>query len=178
MKNKFLTLLLIVVLGVGVIGCSSKSDEIKENSGEPKTETADENQTQTAAPDTFSEEEMLSASRNLIDIWYKRLGAEKKEELEPVYNIFRTPETYKGAIEVFFDKGVAGAFKDVKVEAQKEQTGIVNETSFYYQAEVSVSSTNKKTGKTESFKESITMLVEKNDKGEYKIQVINGNGIQ
>lgn len=178
MKNKFLVLLLIIVLGVGVLGCSSKSEEFKENSGATQTETADENETETVALDTFSEEEMLSASRNLVDIWYKRLGAENKVELAPVYDIFRTPDTYKSAIEVFFDKEVAGTFKDITVETTNEQTGVVNENSFYYKGEISVSSTNKETGQIESFKESITMLIEKTEKGEYKIQVINGNGVQ
>lgn len=186
MKNKIGKFLLILsIIIIGVTACGNKEDEAQNQNQENETlsqnKPTSENEVEVIEEQEsiFTEEEKLAVGRELLDIWYvKRLSATEKEELNQVRDIFKYPEDLKGSIEVFFDNGIAGKFENITLQLDNERTIDMKEKVFYYEAEATVSSVNKETGDTESFKEIVKMMVEQNEDGKFKIQDIKGSMLE
>lgn len=172
MNYKWIAILFIMVLAL--VGCNN--GEVVEEPISQKGETEEPNDTEAIIG--LSEEQMIAASHELLEIWYKRLEAKTKEALQPVNDILKSPDALKGAVEVFFDKGLNGMFEDIKIETDNDRALVASEKQFVYQGEVTVTSTNKERGQEESFKENITMLVEKFENGEFKIVSIQGKMVE
>lgn len=173
------TAFIIFVVIIGLTGCGKKDAQPEKEAPaqtEPAQEEVELNKGQASG---FTEEQKLATGQELLDIWYvKRLSAENKEELEPVRAVFKDPERFKSGIEVFFDNGIAGKFKDITLQLDKERTVDIKPKVFYYEAEATVSSVSKDTGATESFKEIVKMMIEQNDAGKLVIQDLQGSMVK
>ncbi len=181
MKNIIIKIMLLVfVVIIGLAACGNKEAE-PEKEVPPQTEQAQEEEVEfnEGQASGFTEEQKFAAGRELLDIWYvKRLSAENKEELDPVREIFKDPEGFKSGIEVFFENGIAGKFKDITLQLDKERTVDIRPKVFYYETEATVSSVNKDTGAKESFKEMVKMMIEQNDAGKFLIHDLQGSMIE
>ncbi|HHW35847.1 MAG TPA: hypothetical protein GXX18_00875 [Bacillales bacterium] len=174
------TAFIIFVVIIGLTACGKKEAQ-PEKEAPPQAEQAQEEEVEVNEGQVsgFTEEQKIAAGRELLDIWYvKRLSAENKEELDPVREIFKDPEGFKSAIEVFFDNGIAGKFKNIKVQLNKERTVDIRPKVYYYETEATVSSINKDTGEKESFKELVKMMIEQNDAGKFLIHDLQGSMVE
>ncbi len=168
----------IVIIGLTACGKKEAQPE-KEAPAQIEQAQKEEVELNEGQASGFTEEQKLATGQELLDIWYvKRLSAEKKEDLEPVRAVFKDPERFKSGIEVFFDNGIAGKFKDITLQLDKERTVDIKPKVFYYEAEATVSSVNKDTGATESFKEIVKMMIEQNDAGKFVIQDLQGSMVE
>ncbi|WP_102348277.1 hypothetical protein [Bacillus sp. Marseille-P3661] len=171
--NKLLLKLvvLLLALSIAVFGCNRA-----EENQEPVAENPEKSQEETipeTPPTAYSEEQMMTVSHDILNVWYvERLGAATREELEPVYDIFKDPAPYVTGIEAFFDNGIAGLFDDIKLETDNEKVMGIDEKSFYYQGDVTVSGHNKETDKVETFNETVKMAIEEVEEGSFKIHTI------